>query len=255
MRVAVVSSDLLTSTKRAVIAGLHGRLIGIATVPIVPRQVGMWRHLRSLAVYAGPRGWPRLALDSLGGRLARTFGPVIRPGWAWTLGGLARSVGVSFLRTSGTDDPALARWLSELKPDLIVSLQSHRVPQKLLAIPDRGWLNLHHGRLPDYRGVFSVFWAMSHREPLLYVTAHLMSAEIDRGPVVIERAVSVEAGATVADMEARMWTASPEIILEAVCRIESGAPLSEIVREGDRYFTYPTRADLRRATSSGLRLR
>lgn len=255
MRVTVVSSDLLSTAKRVVIEGLGGRLIGIATVPIVPRQVGLWRHLKSLAIYAGPRQCPRLALDAVGGRLIRAFGPVVDRRRSWTLEDVARRSGIPFRRFGGTYDPALAPWLSGLRPNLVLSLQSHRVPESLLAIPDRGWLNLHHGRLPDYRGVFSVFWAMLHGEPALYVTAHLMEPRIDRGPVVLERAIPVPAGATVAAMEARMWRESPDVLLEAVNRLQNGEQFSGTLRQGGRYFTYPTRIDLCRAASAGLKLR
>ncbi len=254
MRVAVVSSDLLSPNKRAVVDGLGKRLVGIAAVSVVPSQVGLWRHVRLLAVYAGPSGWPRLALDAAGRRLMRTFGPIVCPERAWTLRELAHRAGVSFLHARDADDPELAHWLSALRPNLVVSLQSHRVPKRLIGIPEHGWLNLHHGRLPDYRGVFSVFWAMLHKEPVLYVTAHLMTQQIDRGPVIVERAMPIEAGASVAKMEERMWTESPNVLLEAVSRIESGEVLTD-AREGGSYFTYPTRTDLRKASSSGLKLR
>ncbi|MBV8452414.1 MAG: hypothetical protein JOZ29_09095, partial [Deltaproteobacteria bacterium] len=73
--------------------------------------------------------------------------------------------------------------------------------------------------------------------------------------VIVEKAVRVEAGASVARMEARMWRESPEVFLEAVRRLEKDALLPEITRLGGRFFTYPTRADLRRAACSGLRVR
>jgi folate-dependent phosphoribosylglycinamide formyltransferase PurN len=249
MRVVVVTSEHLSAAKSAIIDGLECRLVGIACVPTMPEQTRAWRHIRALAVYAGPRRLPTMFLHALASRLKRIYRRTSDMAQR-----TADSRGVAFLAVQTLQDPKLHAWIRELRCDLVVSLQSHRVPASLLAAPRLGWLNLHHGRIPDYRGVFSVFWAMSNREPLLYITAHLMGVAFDCGPVIVEAPVSVPEGASVEAMEKEMWKRSPEVVLRAVERLEEGSIPNVRWPEKGRYYTYPTWSDVRRALSHGLRV-
>ena len=213
--------------------------------------MGLWRHASSPASIVGPAGISALVLGSVITRLARPLAALglPLPGRFAGVHGLARTLGVSYRRGSGPGDPRLLAWLTGLRPDLVLSLQSHRVPAQALAIPRLGWLNLHHGRILDYRGTFSVFWAIRHHEPVLYATAHLMGSRFDNGPVVSEVRVPVVAGASVAEMEARMWAVSPDVLLRAVERLEAEADAAfESPRAAGRYYTYPTRRDVRPAS-------
>jgi hypothetical protein len=225
-------------------------------VPIVPRQVGFWRHARSLAIVLGPAGVPALAATSVTSRVARCFAALGGGGRLAGVRGLARAARVCCQRASGPGDPRLLAWMRRLRPDLVVSLQSHRVPEEALAVPRLGWLNLHHGRLPDFRGTFSVFWAMFHGEPVLYATAHVMGPRIDDGPVVIEEAVAVVPRASVPEMEAKMWAVSPQLLLAAVAHLETNPDAATGGSRGTgRYYTYPTRGDVQAARLAGLRVR
>jgi methionyl-tRNA formyltransferase len=256
VRVVVVTSDYVTDAKRRVAVGLGSRLVGVASVPVVPPQVGFWRHVCALATVVGPAGLPGLAVTTLMSRVSRLVAALGVPGRFSGARGLARTLGVSYRRASGPGDPRLLAWMGALGPDLVVSLQSHRVPEGALGIPRLGWLNLHHGRLPDFRGAFSVFWAMRTGERILYATAHLMGSRLDDGPVVVEEPVPVVWGASVADMETRMWAVSPRVLLTAVDRLETDAAAAVAEPRGaGRYYTYPTRRDIRAARLGGLRVR
>jgi Formyl transferase len=255
MRIALVTSSVLTRAKREIVAGIGARLVGIAMVPPAPAQVGFARHLRGLIVYGWPHDLHRLALASVARQLAAVLEPLMRPAEPWTPRGLARRLDLPFLAVGTLSDPRLKSWLAGLKCDLVVSLQSHRVTPELLNLPRLGWLNLHHGRLPDYRGIFSVFWAMANNEPVLYVTAHLMNDTVDGGPVVIEQPVAVTAGATVDEMEARMWAETPAVALGALRLLEAGGQPSPQPRHGGRRYSYPRLVDMRAAWQNGVRLR
>lgn len=249
MRVAVVTSEYLGGAKRAIIDGLGPKLVGIASVPTMPEQVRAWRHIRALMIYAGPGRFPALFFGAVATRLRRLLHAP-----SHLLREIAESKGVPFLAVRTLRDEQLRAWIRELRCDVVVSLQSHRVGRDLLNMPRLGWLNLHHGRLPDYRGVFSVFWAMSNREPVLYITAHQMGGALDCGPVIIEEPVVVPDGASVEAMEKTMWSRTPEVLLRAVARLEAGWLPDSRESEKGCYYTYPTWSDLRRAVSQGLRV-
>jgi len=76
-------------------------------------------------------------------------------------------------------------YLRSLAPDVIVSLASNQIfRDELLALPSCGCLNLHTGKLPKYRGLMPLFWAMCNGESEVGVTVFLMDKGIDTGPIL-----------------------------------------------------------------------
>ena len=76
--------------------------------------------------------------------------------------------------------------LAASNPDLLISLRYGRILQPTaIRLPSRGVLNLHSGRLPQYRGVMATFRAMLAGDTLLGTTLHWIDdASIDTGRVV-----------------------------------------------------------------------
>ncbi|RKT20199.1 formyl transferase-like protein [Streptomyces sp. 1114.5] len=52
-------------------------------------------------------------------------------------------------------------------------------------------INCHPGRLPGYRGVRPVNWALRNREHLHGITIHVIDAGIDSGPILAEAVFSI----------------------------------------------------------------
>lgn len=72
-----------------------------------------------------------------------------------------------------------------LSPDVVISLASNQIFRaELLALPPKGCLNLHTAKLPRYRGLMPLFWAMSNNEPEVGVSVFKMDAGIDTGPLL-----------------------------------------------------------------------
>lgn len=71
--------------------------------------------------------------------------------------------------------------------DLAVSCRyAKKVPKEWLDIPRLGWINLHFGKLPEYRGVRPIGNAILNGELYITVTWHRMTEEWDAGDIVAE---------------------------------------------------------------------
>lgn len=80
--------------------------------------------------------------------------------------------------------------LAAENPDVLVSAGAPEIfKSAVLSIPRIGSLNVHNGRLPAYRGLFSTFWEALMGEPWGFATIHVMSRSVDEGPVLAEAAV------------------------------------------------------------------
>lgn len=76
--------------------------------------------------------------------------------------------------------------IASTKPDLIVSIRFGQILKSdVIKLPKYGVLNLHSGRLPDYRGVMATFWAMLDNQQDLATTLHfIQDAQIDAGDII-----------------------------------------------------------------------
>lgn len=74
--------------------------------------------------------------------------------------------------------------LRDLRPDLILNARTRSFFKKsLLAIPKLGCINIHHGLLPDQRGLMCDFWAHIHNTPAGF-SIHQMTSKLDDGALL-----------------------------------------------------------------------
>lgn len=88
-------------------------------------------------------------------------------------------------------------------------------PILLDAYPER-ILNIHPSLLPAFPGTDAIQQALDYGVKLTGCTVHLVSAEMDSGPIVGQRAVVVESEDTLATLSARVHAAEHELLVVSV---------------------------------------
>ena len=83
-------------------------------------------------------------------------------------------------------------------------------------------VNIHPSLLPAFPGVDAQQQAIDHGVKIAGATVHLVTPELDAGPIVLQRAVPVLEGDTARDLAARILTVEHEIYPEAVARLLAG---------------------------------
>jgi folate-dependent phosphoribosylglycinamide formyltransferase PurN len=71
-----------------------------------------------------------------------------------------------------------------LEPDLGLIYGSPILKPELFEIPRLGTLGIHHGKVPEYRGNKTAFWAMYNGEPVAGVTIQKVNKGLDTGSIV-----------------------------------------------------------------------
>jgi folate-dependent phosphoribosylglycinamide formyltransferase PurN len=74
--------------------------------------------------------------------------------------------------------------IRSLAPDLGLVYGSPILKPKLFEIPTLGTLGIHHGKVPEYRGKKTTFWAMYNGERTAGVTIQKINAGLDTGQIV-----------------------------------------------------------------------
>jgi phosphoribosylglycinamide formyltransferase 1 len=120
-------------------------------------------------------------------------------------------------------DAALADWLAQREPDLIV-LAGY---MELLSEPFVGRfrdriVNVHPALLPSFPGLDAIGQALDHGVKVTGVTVHFVDEGVDSGPIVLQRAVDVPADRDRDSLEAEIHRIEHEILPEAIELIASG---------------------------------
>ena len=81
--------------------------------------------------------------------------------------------------------------VEELQPDLVIAGGFRSIVSKdVLAVPDRGAINLHKSYLPHNRGANPNVWSII-KDTQAGVSLHYMTPEVDAGPIIDRREVPV----------------------------------------------------------------
>jgi len=94
-------------------------------------------------------------------------------------------------------------------------------PVFIAAFPD-AIVNIHPSLLPSFPGLHAQQHALVHGVKVSGVTVHLVTAELDAGPIIVQRAVAVLEGDTEETLATRILTEEHVAYPEAVQRVLDG---------------------------------
>jgi phosphoribosylglycinamide formyltransferase-1 len=139
-------------------------------------------------------------------------------------------------RTRAEFDRALAYELKARDVGLVcLSGFMRLLGSEFLAAFPNAVLNIHPSLLPSFPGVDAQRQAIAHGAKVTGATVHLVSDELDGGPIVLQAAVPVEDGDTVESLSERILVEEHRIYPEAIRMILRGGWRLD----GRRFVTRP----------------
>ena len=153
------------------------------------------------------------------------------------------------------NDPAYLRTLPLRGIDVLLSVAAPEIfrSNALTAAPLA--LNVHCGKLPQYRGMMPTFWALHGGEQEITITVHTMAAQIDRGDVLAEYPVSVRPEDTAFDLAVRAKEVAGRAVARLLSRLQSEpVPARAMNPVQQRYFRFPTRQHALELRAAGRRM-
>jgi methionyl-tRNA formyltransferase len=113
----------------------------------------------------------------------------------------------------------LQRWAPDV---MIVAAYGLLLPQSILQTPRLGCINIHASLLPRWRGAAPIQRAIAAGDTQTGVTIMQMEAGLDTGPMLLTRAVPIEARETAASLHDRLATLGADALLVALEEIAQG---------------------------------
>ncbi len=157
--------------------------------------------------------------------------------WFSSVRQLAERHGIKVL-TSDINLPENMELLREIAPGFILSFYyRNMIKPAVLAIPERGALNLHGSYLPKYRGRVPVNWAVINGETETGATLHYMVEKPDAGEIVDREKVAIAFTDTAFDVFNKVTEAAVTVIARSWPMLRDGkAPRIPMDLKAGSYF-------------------
>jgi methionyl-tRNA formyltransferase len=147
-----------------------------------------------------------------GGRLAQ---PAVKAA--------AVALGLPVLQPASVRGAAVADELRALGAEVfVVAAYGKILPAGLLAVPARGCLNVHASLLPRWRGASPIAAAILQGDGETGVTIMEMAAKMDAGPIVSQRAVTLEGSETEGSLAETLAVVGAALLVETLPRWLAG---------------------------------
>jgi peptidoglycan/xylan/chitin deacetylase (PgdA/CDA1 family)/folate-dependent phosphoribosylglycinamide formyltransferase PurN len=219
-------------------------------VPLPLRLRRFWRQARREgALTYVPARIARLAA----GRLRR-LGPrpfdtaavrhTVFPDTALSLTDWCQRRGIRHIAVDSLNDPGAAAQLATLGVDLGIVIGTRILRPSTFTVPRLGSINIHKGKVPEYRGQPPGFWELYHGEREAGVTVHQVVEKLDAGPILAEGVVEIGPHETPASLRWKLDQLGAVLLRDAVQGLAAGTLVGHPQSPGrGRVFTLPTRRE------------
>ena len=244
-RIVVFTGQLAYSVRKGIVeidraVDAVSWLVVVQTPKKTPKQLlkSQWLNLRR-------NGWrwiPYQTLD-LWQRLTASRGTPRdpgAPGEAFTTDALQARPNVRVLRVDNLHSAQSIDQVRAFAPDLGLSLAAPILREPLFSAPRLGTINLHKGKVPDYRGMPPAFWETWNHETSVGCTVHRVDAKLDTGHIVRQTSVERAPFSTVRGLQLQLDEIGIELMTAAVQDLLGGGAVTTPQPAGGKTYRKPT---------------
>lgn len=181
------------------------------------RSTSVWGVAEDLLKRRGMLALPLFIAWAGGGTVRFLRRPQAERSLRWHLRGLSSRIWF----VPDIHDEAVMERVRALTPDLGLVYGSPILRPELFEIPTLGTLGIHHGKVPEYRGNKTAFWAMYNGEETAGVTIQKIEAGVDTGQIVKEGAVPTR-GRTLRSVMRDLEDLGLDLYIQAILEVREG---------------------------------
>ena len=132
------------------------------------------------------------------------------------------AIEVRTLRTLDIHHPFVVESVQDWNPDLGISVGAPILKPALFEIPRLGTLNVHLGKVPEFRGAPPGFWELWFGATEVGATVHWVDAGLDTGAIVESGSAPIYERDTLSRVEARAAELGHRLLASAIRRVTAG---------------------------------
>ena len=208
-----------------------------------------------LSALYGIGGFARLIAQSMKSKVLGFFSkPADSPPY-YNLSQLCCAYGIdnAFVQNPNSDE--FVNGVRARNCSLLISVACpYILKEKLLSVPTRGCINIHHAPLPRYKGMMPTFWQLYHGEKTVGLTIHSMAFKVDEGEALYQTQLEISPGESLHRLICRSKRHAAHCLATVLHAVETEQlrPTKLDQRTATK-FTFPTRQEIREFRRRGLR--
>ncbi len=114
-------------------------------------------------------------------------------------------------------DKKTAEKISELRPDIAVLVAYGKIiPEEILKIPKKGFVNIHPSLLPRHRGASPAQTAILSGDKKTGVTIFVLDEKIDHGPILAQKPYEMKGNETTPELTKKLSVLGTEILIPTI---------------------------------------
>lgn len=158
------------------------------------------------------------------------------PKWAESVIELAESKKLKTFTPESTKDPEFIQSIRDVNPEILFSVYYDKIiPPEILKLSK--WnINIHGGKLPEYRGSFSNIWAIINGEKKTAATAHIMEEKLDSGDILGAKEVQITGEDTGKSLYFKVSDSATELFKEVHKKLKQGRLSGTPQLKGGKYY-------------------
>jgi peptidoglycan/xylan/chitin deacetylase (PgdA/CDA1 family)/folate-dependent phosphoribosylglycinamide formyltransferase PurN len=143
-----------------------------------------------------------------------------------TLADLSTRYNIPLHEVPNLNGPQAIKLLRELNADLGVVLGTRILKRSVFSIPRLGCINLHKGKVPEYRGMPPGFWELYESQNVAGVTVHFIDDGLDTGDIIGEAEVGIHEADTMLTLEKKLDMCGGKLLASCVSALANGKATS-----------------------------
>ena len=249
--------SVVTSFYRKVLPEVADQVVAMAVVrPIYKNSSWSKQAKRFIRSF----GWRIFALEGLSfawDKLVDRAHGMTGLGESRSVARLAEAHGIRVLHPDDVNGQDFLNTVREISPDLIISVSCPLIfKDELLEIPNLACINVHSSLLPLYRGMLPTFWVLLNQESETGVTVMYMNPGIDDGDIILQQRIPISHDESLRSLMAKCKSVAADLIIETIRRFETdNVDAKPNPAESGSYFSFPTKADVKRFRALGRAVR
>lgn len=137
---------------------------------------------------------------------------------------LALKNGLSVYQPDSLRTPEAEELISSLKPEVMVVVAFGKLlPKNILAIPEKGCINVHGSLLPKYRGAAPIQWAVINGDKTTGVATMYMNEGLDTGDILLMEETEIGDNETSGELFDRLCVLGAKVLIDTLKKIEEGS--------------------------------
>lgn len=226
-RIVVFTGEMTYSVRKG-IAEIDRAIPGLQWLVLIhsPRKGAkqllrnQWRNLRR-------NGWrwiPYQCDDILERLIPRRTIPATEgfPGYEYAAPALRARRNIRIEKVADIHSEESIALVRAFAPDLGLSLAAPILRRPIFSLPKHGTVNLHKGKVPDYRGMPPAFWEMWNDESSVGCTIHRVEDGLDTGGILLQSSVDRQKYSTVRGLQLCLDELGVRMTTEAAAAILGG---------------------------------